>query len=84
MARSIFPKISPSVFTKEAKKPHQISEDESLLIEICQLDVPEAVKLSLSKSASDTDLCSKILSFPNLLTFLPHSFSILHSQLCKN
>ncbi|MGE5497954.1 MAG: magnesium-translocating P-type ATPase, partial [Syntrophothermus sp.] len=44
MARSIFPKIAPSVFTKEAKKPHQTSEDERLLIEICQLEVPEAVK----------------------------------------
>ncbi|MCK9209947.1 MAG: magnesium-translocating P-type ATPase [Ignavibacteriaceae bacterium] len=39
MTRSIFSKISPSTFTKEAKSPHQTSENERLLVDICGLDV---------------------------------------------
>ena len=43
MPRSIFSKISQSVFTKAAKSPHKTSENERLLIEICGLDVNESL-----------------------------------------
>jgi P-type Mg2+ transporter len=43
MARSIFSKISPSTFTKEAKSPHQISENERSFIEICSLNIQDAL-----------------------------------------
>ncbi len=49
MARSIFSKISSSNFTKEAKSPHQTSENERRLIEVCSLDV----KGSLEKLETD-------------------------------
>ncbi|MFA3783282.1 magnesium-translocating P-type ATPase [Melioribacteraceae bacterium 4301-Me] len=44
MRRSIFSKISSSAFTKAAKAPHKASENESRLIEICGLEVNEALK----------------------------------------
>jgi len=43
MARSIFSKISPSVFTKAAKTPHSVSENEKQLIDICSLGIEEAL-----------------------------------------
>ncbi len=39
MIRSIFSKISTSTFTKEAKAPHQISENEKFLINVCSSDI---------------------------------------------
>ncbi|HEX2867457.1 MAG TPA: magnesium-translocating P-type ATPase [Ignavibacteriales bacterium] len=44
MVRSIFSKISPVLFTKEAKTPHQKSIDEQILVEVCGLNVDDAVK----------------------------------------
>ncbi|HED38051.1 MAG TPA: magnesium-translocating P-type ATPase, partial [Ignavibacteria bacterium] len=44
MVRSIFSKISPSIFTKEAKSPHQTSKSEQLLIDICSYDVQKALQ----------------------------------------
>lgn len=41
MTRSIFSKISPSVLTKEAKSPHKFSENESLLVDVCSLNIQE-------------------------------------------
>ncbi|HVO73042.1 MAG TPA: magnesium-translocating P-type ATPase [Ignavibacteriaceae bacterium] len=43
MAKSIFSKVSASYFTKEAKAPHQISESDKRLLDICSLDVPSAL-----------------------------------------
>lgn len=43
MPRSIFSKISPSVFSKAAKSPHKASEDENRLIEICKLGINQAL-----------------------------------------
>lgn len=43
MARSIFSKISPSLFTNAAKTPHKVSENEELLINICSLDIQESL-----------------------------------------
>jgi Mg2+-importing ATPase len=57
MARSIFSKISPVVFTKEAHRPHQASESERLLIEICGMDVQDSIKRlkSMIGGLSSTD-----------------------------
>ncbi len=44
MARSIFSKISSSNFTKEAKSPHQTSENERLLIDLCSLDIKDTLQ----------------------------------------
>jgi Mg2+-importing ATPase len=41
MTKSIFPKISASLFTKAAKSPHSISDYEKLLIEVCQTSIAE-------------------------------------------
>lgn len=41
MAKSIFSKISPSLFTKEAKTPHSATLDEQNLIDMCKLSVLE-------------------------------------------
>ncbi len=41
MTKSIFSKIYPSVLTKEAKSPHQFSDNEKSLIELCSLNVQE-------------------------------------------
>ncbi len=43
MAKSIFSKISPSLFTKEAKTPHSTTLDEQRLIEICKLTHQETL-----------------------------------------
>lgn len=43
MAKSIFSKISPSIFTKEAKTPHSTTLDEQRLIGISRLSQIEAV-----------------------------------------
>ena len=62
MAFSIFSKTSSAVFAKEAKAPHQISESEKLLFEICNLSnnaAFEKMKSSwqgLSKDEADTRL----------------------------
>ncbi len=39
MAKSIFSKISPSLFTKEAKTPHSATLDEQKLIDMCKISV---------------------------------------------
>ncbi|MGE5315932.1 MAG: magnesium-translocating P-type ATPase [Acidobacteriota bacterium] len=44
VVRSIFSKISPLLFTQEAKAPHQASDTERLLIDICALDVQQAIQ----------------------------------------
>ena len=49
MAKSIFSKISPSLFTKEAKTPHSATLDEKRLIEICKLTQQETL-LNLNSS----------------------------------
>jgi P-type Mg2+ transporter len=47
MTKSIFSKISSSTFTKEAKAPHNTSQQEILLIDICESNTQDAiVKLS--------------------------------------
>ncbi len=62
MTRSIFSKISPSVLTKEAKSPHQFSENESLLVEICSLKVQDALlKLNSDIKGLSTDEAEKRL-----------------------
>ncbi len=43
MAKSIFKKISPSIFTKEAKTPHSATQDEQRLIDICKLNQHETI-----------------------------------------
>ncbi len=43
MAKSIFSKISPSIFTNEAKTPHSATLDEQRLIEICRLTHQETI-----------------------------------------
>ncbi len=43
MALTIFSKVSSATITKEARTPHQASENERLLIEVCSLPVPEAL-----------------------------------------
>ena len=43
MIRSIFSKISTSTFTKEAKAPHQFSENEKLLIDICGSEIQDTL-----------------------------------------
>ncbi len=43
MAKSIFSKISPSLFTKEAKTPHSTTLDEQRLINICKLTQHETI-----------------------------------------
>lgn len=44
MAKSIFSKISPSIFTREAKLPHRTTDDEKLLIEMCSLSPQDTIK----------------------------------------
>jgi P-type Mg2+ transporter len=44
MAKSIFSKISSSNITKEAKSPHQVSENERRLIDICNVEVSAAIE----------------------------------------
>lgn len=56
MAFSIFSKTSSAVFAKEAKAPHQISESEKLLFEICNLsnnDAFEKMKSSAQGLSAD-------------------------------
>jgi Mg2+-importing ATPase len=56
MPRSIFSKISPSILSKEAKLPHKASENERRHIEICGLDVNEALfKLNTSVNGLTED-----------------------------
>jgi Mg2+-importing ATPase len=43
MAKSIFSKISPSLFTKEAKTPHNATLDEQRLMDICRLSYQETI-----------------------------------------
>lgn len=43
MALSIFSKVSSATIAKEAKTPHQASENERRLMEICSLSIPEAL-----------------------------------------
>ncbi|MCL5031327.1 MAG: magnesium-translocating P-type ATPase [Bacteroidetes bacterium] len=43
MVKSIFSKISPSIFTKEAKTPHSATLDEQRLMEICKLSHQETI-----------------------------------------
>ena len=43
MARSIFPKVAPSAFTKAAKSPHKASENEQRLIQMCELSAADAM-----------------------------------------
>jgi P-type Mg2+ transporter len=62
MTRSIFSKISPSVLTKEAKSPHQFSENESLLVDVCSLNVQDALlKLKSSTKGLSTEEAEKRL-----------------------
>ena len=49
MAKSIFSKISPSLFTKEAKTPHSATLDEKRLIDICKLS-PKDTLLKLNST----------------------------------
>jgi P-type Mg2+ transporter len=51
MVRSLFSKISTLAFTKEAHAPHQASDAERRLIEICGVDVQEAVTRLKSRLA---------------------------------
>ena len=44
MAKSIFSKISPSLFTKEAKTPHSATLDEQHLIDICGLTQQKTIE----------------------------------------
>lgn len=44
MTKSIFSKVPSSTFTKEAKAPHKISEQEKLLIDICTTEVQETFR----------------------------------------
>ena len=43
MAKSIFSKISPSLFTKEAKTPHNATLDEQRLMNICRLSYQDTI-----------------------------------------
>ena len=43
MAKSIFSKISPSLFTKEAKTPHNATLDEQRLMDICRLSYQDTI-----------------------------------------
>ncbi len=62
MARSIFSKISPSIFTKEAKSPHQTSENERHLIDICGLELQETlIKLNTNIKGLSSDEAEKRL-----------------------
>jgi Mg2+-importing ATPase len=62
MTRSIFSKISPSVLTKEAKSPHKFSENESLLVDICSLNVQDALlKLNSNTKGLSTEDAEKRL-----------------------
>ncbi len=56
MAKSIFSKISPSIFTKEARTPHSATLDEQRLIDTCKLSVPETFK---SLESLETGLTSE-------------------------
>ncbi len=51
MAKSIFSKISPSLFTREAKTPHRTTDDEKLLIEMCALSPQETILQMKSNSS---------------------------------
>lgn len=63
MTKSIFSKVSSSTFSKEAKKPHIVSEDELHLIEICNLDVKEALdRLKTSANGLSTEDAEERLS----------------------
>jgi Mg2+-importing ATPase len=63
MPRSIFSKISPSVFSKAAKSPHKTSEDENRLIKICGLGINETLtKLNTSLSGLTSDKAEELLS----------------------
>ncbi|HLP15263.1 MAG TPA: magnesium-translocating P-type ATPase [Bacteroidota bacterium] len=56
MVRSLFSKISPRLVTQEAQTPHQASETERLLIDICALDVQQAIlQLKSTVSGLTTD-----------------------------
>lgn len=62
MTRSIFSKISPSILTKEAKSPHQFSENESLLVDVCSLNVQDALlKLNSNTKGLSTEDAEKQL-----------------------
>ncbi|MGA7723476.1 MAG: magnesium-translocating P-type ATPase [Ignavibacteriaceae bacterium] len=62
MAKSIFSKISPSIFTKEAKTPHNATDDEKLLIEICNLSHQDTItKLKSRDSGLTTDEAEHLL-----------------------
>ncbi|MEW6005959.1 MAG: magnesium-translocating P-type ATPase [Stygiobacter sp.] len=55
MPRSIFSKISSSAFSKEAKSPHKASENERRLIEICGLQINEALSKLKTRQNGLTD-----------------------------
>ncbi len=62
MTRSIFSKISPSILTKEAKSPHQFSDNESLLVDVCSLKVQDALlKLNTNIKGLSTEEAEKRL-----------------------
>ena len=56
MAKSIFKKISPSIFTKEAKTPHSATLDEQRLISICKLTQRDTIS---NLSSSEIGLSSE-------------------------
>jgi Mg2+-importing ATPase len=62
MAKSIFSKISPSIFTKEAKTPHSATLDEQRLIEFCRITLNEAYsKLNSSELGLQSEEAEKRL-----------------------
>ncbi len=62
MAKSIFSKISPSLFTKEAKTPHSATLDEQRLIDICMLTQQKTIeKLESLENGLTTDEAEKRL-----------------------
>ncbi len=62
MAKSIFSKISPSLFTKEAKTPHSATLDEKRLIDICKLTQQTTLlKLESTENGITSDEAEKRL-----------------------
>jgi Mg2+-importing ATPase len=62
MAKSIFSKISPSLFTKEAKTPHSATLDEKRLIDICKLTQQATLlKLESTENGITSDEAEKRL-----------------------
>lgn len=62
MALTIFSKVSSATITKEARTPHQASDNERLLIEICALPIQEALtRLKTSVSGISTETAEELL-----------------------